>query len=96
MRMLMALPVLLLLMRCGRERVIYSKTRPRDPLRKSRISAARPARGVRYTLESVAVTPAARGPPPEAPKTRENEMLDMTDGAAGARRHGRNAMPGTA
>ena len=60
--------------------------------RKRRISAVRPDREARCTLEPVTVARVARGPPPEAPKTRENAMLGKPDRAAGARRGGKRAV----
>ena len=85
-RMMMTSPVLLFMV-CGKgERVIYIETRSTDPPRGRRIFAVRPARGVRRALGSVAFTLPARGPPPKAPKTRENAMFGKTRSAAAARR----------
>ena len=91
-RMLMASPVLLFMV-CGKgERVTYTETCSPDPPRRRRIFAVRPAREARHTFKSVPVTPAARGPPPEAPKTRENAMFGIPGSAAGARRRGERAV----
>ena len=88
----MASPVLLVML-CGEGgRVIYSETRQRNSQRSRRISAVHPAREARRALESVTGTLAARGPPPEARKTRENKMFGMIDGASGARRRGERAV----
>ncbi len=90
LRMLMASPVLLFMVRVEgeRRRVIYSETHTPDPRRKRRISAVHPAREACCTLEPVTVAPAARGPPAEAPKTHENAIFGKPRSAAGARRRG--------
>jgi hypothetical protein len=91
-RLLMASPVLLFMLRDEGGRVIYSETHQRNPRRKRRISAVHLAREARCALESVTGTVAARGPPPEPPKTRENKTLGMIDGASGARQRGERAV----
>ena len=88
-RMLMASPVLLFMV-CGmrENKVIYIETHQCNPHRRRRISAVHPAREARCTSESLNATLAARGPPPEALKTRENAMFGMPDSAYSARRRG--------
>jgi hypothetical protein len=93
-RMLMASPVLLFMLWGERERgrVTYIETHQRDLQRRRRISAVHPAREARRALESVTGTAAARGPPPERSKTRENAMFVKPGSAAGARRRGERAV----
>jgi len=91
-RVLMDSPVLLFML-CGEAgRVIYSETHRRDSQRSRRISAVHPAREARCALESATGTAAARGPPPEPPKTSENAMFGKPGSAAGARRRGERAV----
>ncbi len=91
-RMLMASPVLLFMLRGEgtgeRGRVIYSETHQRNPRRIPQIFAVHPAREARHALRSVTVALAARAPPPEPPKTHENAMFGIPDSATGARRRG--------
>jgi hypothetical protein len=75
-----------------RGRVTYIETHQRDLQRRRRISAVHPAREARRALESVTGTAAARGPPPERSKTRENAMFVKPGSAAGARRRGERAV----
>ena len=91
-RMLMASPVLPFMLRGEGGRVTYSEAHQRSSQRRRRIPAVHPAREARRAIESVTGTVAARGPPSEAPKTRENKMFGKPGSAAGARRRGERAV----